>query len=65
MEYSPRGRKREHSKSRLAGSPLQQNSICRCTQVVVRGSTRNQAGILEVAIDFLANHRQKHAIFYN
>ena len=49
MEYSPRGRKREHSKSRLAGSPLQQNSICRCTQVVVRGSTRNALGQETVA----------------
>lgn len=49
MEHSLRGRKREHSKSRLAGSPLQQNSICRCTQVVVRGSTRNALGQETVA----------------
>ena len=49
MEHSPRGRKREHSKSRFAGSPLQQNSICRCTQVVVRGSTRNALGQETVA----------------
>ena len=37
------------SKSRLAGSSLQQNSICRCTQVVVRGSTRNALGQETVA----------------
>lgn len=49
MEHSPRGRKREHSKSSLAGSPLQQNSICRCTQEVVRGSTRNALGQETVA----------------
>ena len=49
MEHSPRGRKREHSKSSPAGSSLQQNSICRCTQVVVRGSTRNALGQETVA----------------
>lgn len=27
--------------------------------------TRNQAGILEVAIDFLTTHRQKPTVFYN
>jgi len=39
--------------------------IGRRIEAVITGLTRNQAGILEVAIDFLANHRQKHAIFYN
>ena len=35
------------------------------SQEVVRGSTRNQAGILEVTTNFLTTHRQKSTAFYN